>query len=263
MTIAQLKTRGLILLLVLSTAVIAGHTPLTARAEEHGVSVKLAYMYGYSNAGPTNVYGSARLWPSEGVAVLDAHNMPRQENGDTYVSWIVNTTTGASLRLGAFNADDAGNVSQDITFNNAPPQGANALLVTVQHSGDPLNAPAAKRSLAGYFPPLNVALPPVAAPSHARPTTATRPRPATGTRVKPARDTGTGTGHASAAPHTSARQPTAAPPVVIVLPTTGGGPPAARLHAHGHGCHSTRHNKGAGLRLKSHGKPRRLKSLGL
>ncbi len=263
MTIAQLRTRGLILLLVLSTAVIVGQTPLTARAEEHGLSVKLAYMYGYSNAGPTNVYGTARLWPSEGVAVLDAHNMPRQENGDTYVSWIVNTTTGASLRLGAFNADDAGNVSQDITFNNAPPQGANALLVTVQHSGDPLNAPAAKRSLAGYFPPLNVALPPVAAPSHARPTITKPVRPATGTRVKLARDTGTGTGHASAAPHTSARQPTAAPPVVIVLPTTGGGPPAARLHAHKHGCHSTRHNKGAGLRLKSHGKPRRLKSLGL
>jgi len=243
MTIAQLRTRGLILLLVLSTAVIVGQTPLTARAEEHGVSVKLAYMYGYSNAGPTNVYGSARLWPSEGVAVLDAHNMPRQENGDTYVSWIVNTTTGASLRLGAFNADDAGNVSQDITFNNAPPQGANALLVTVQHSGDPLNAPAAKRSLAGYFPPLNVAPPPpVTAPSHAR-FTITRPvRPATG------RGTGTGmrhatgarTGHASGAPRTITGRPATTRPVVIVLPRTGGGPPAARLHAHRHidHCHT-------------------------
>ena len=250
MTIAQLRTRGLILLLVLSTAVIVGQTPLTARAEEQGVSVKLAYMYGYSNAGPTNVYGSARLWPSEGVAVLDAHNMPRQENGDTYVSWIVNTTTGASLRLGAFNADDAGNVSQDITFNNAPPQGANALLVTVQHSGDPLTAPAAKRSLAGYFPPLNVAAPaPVTAPSHARPTITKPVRPATGTRAKPT--TGTRTGHASGAPRTITSKPATTRPVVIVLPPTGGGPPAAR------------HNKGAGLRLKSHGKPRRLKSLGL
>jgi len=254
MTIARLRTRGLILLLVLSTAVIVGQTPLTARAEEQGVSVKLAYMYGYSNAGPTNVYGTARLWPSEGVAVLDAHNMPRQENGGTYVSWIVNTTTGASLRLGAFNADDAGNVSQDITFNNAPPQGANALLVTVQHSGDPLTAPAAKRSLAGYFPPLNVAAPaPVTAPSHARPTITKPVRPATGTR----------TGHASGAPRPITSKPATTRPVVIVLPTTGGGPPAARLHAHKHGCHSTRHNKGAGLRLKSHGKPRRLKSLGL
>jgi len=250
MTIAQLRTRGLILLLVLSTAVIVGQTPLTARAEEQGVSVKLAYMYGYSNAGPTNVYGSARLWPSEGVAVLDAHNMPRQENGDTYVSWIVNTTTGASLRLGAFNADDAGNVSQDITFNNAPPQGANALLVTVQHSGDPLNAPAAKRSLAGYFPPLNVAPPPpVTAPSHARPTITKPVRPATGTRAKPT--TGTRTGHASGAPRTITSKPATTRPVVIVLPPTGGGPPAAR------------HGKDAGLRLKSHGKPRRLKSLGL
>jgi hypothetical protein len=175
MTIARLRTRGLILLLALSTAVVVGRTPLTARAEEQGLSVKLAYMYGYSNAGPTNVYGTARLWPSEGVAVLDAHNMPRQENSDIYVSWIVNTTTGVSLRLGAFNADDAGNVSQDITFNSAPPQGANALLVTVQHSGDPLAAPAAKRSLAGYFPPLNVAPPaPVLPPPHTRANTTTR-----------------------------------------------------------------------------------------
>ena len=239
MTTARLRTRGFILLLALATAVIVDQAPLTARAEEQGLSVKLAYMYGYSNAGPTNVYGTARLWPSEGVAVLDAHNMPRQENGDTYVSWIVNTTSGASLRLGAFNADDAGNVSQDITFNSTPPRGANALLVTVQHSGDPLNAPAAKRGLAGYFPPLNVAPPPpVAAPSHARATSATRPRPATGTRVKPA--TGTRTGHASGAPRTSARQPAAVPPIVVRLPTTGGGPPAARLHANKHGQHVIR-----------------------
>ena len=239
MTIARLRTRGLILLLVLATAVmtavIVGQTPLTARAEEQGLSVKLAYIYGYSNAGPTNVYGTARLWPSEGVAVLDAHNMPRQENGDIYVSWIVNTTTGVSLRLGAFNADDAGNVSQDITFNSAPPQGANALLVTVQHSGDPLTAPAAKRSLAGYFPPLNVAAPPpVMAPPHARANITRRVKPATGAGTGTRRTTGTRTGHASATPRTPVRQPVAAPPVVVRLPTTGGGPAAARLYAHKH-----------------------------
>jgi len=234
MTIARLRTRGLILLLVLSTAVLVGHTPLVARAEEQGLSVKLAYMYGYSNAGPTNVYGTARLWPSEGVAVLDAHNMPRQEHGDIYVSWIVNTTTGAALRLGAFNADDAGNVSQDITFNSAPPRGANALLVTVQHSGDPLAAPAAKRSLAGYFPPLNVAAQaPVAAPSNMRANLTTRARPATGTGMR--RSTGTRTGRASTAPRMTAGQPPAVRPVVIRLPTTGGGPPAARLRARRHG----------------------------
>jgi len=236
MTGARLRTRGLILLLVLSTAVVWGQNPLAARAEEQGISVKLAYIDGYSNAGPTNVYGSARLWPSEGVAVLAAHNMPRQENGDTYVSWVVNTTTGDALRLGAFNADDAGDVSQDITFDSALPRGANALLVTVQHQGDPLIAPAAKRSLAGYFPPLPVAKPArVVAPA---PTRANITRRSAGARI----------GHASAAPRTTVGRPSIAPrttvgrpsmarPVVIRLPTTGGGPPAAR------------HGKGAGLRL--------------
>ncbi len=241
MTGARLRTRGLILLLVLSTAVMCmwGQNPLAARAEEQGISVKLAYIDGYSNAGPTNVYGSARLWPSEGVAVLDAHNMPRQENGDTYVSWVVNTTTGDALRLGAFNADNAGDVSQDITFDSALPRGANALLVTVQHQGDPLIAPAAKRSLAGYFPPPRVTAPaPVAAPLHTRANITTR---STGARAR--RLTGTRAGHASAAPRTAVGRPSTARPVVIRLPTTGGGPPAARLHAHRHGraidhCHT-------------------------
>src|SRR5579875_1776602 len=103
----------LLALTIAGIGLIAGATTV-ARGEEQGMTIKLSYIQGYSNAGPTNVYGTLRLWPTDGVAALDALDLPRQENGAIYVSWIVNTSTGEAMRLGSFNADDAGDATQDI-----------------------------------------------------------------------------------------------------------------------------------------------------
>lgn len=138
--------------LALLTIAAALLGPAAGHAEEKGMTITLSYVRGYSNWGPTNVYGNAQFWPSEGVAALYVHNLPRLLQGDTYASWIVNTASGDVRRLGTFNTDDAGDGYEDITFDGGLPPGSNALLVTVQHPGDPATGPGPQRSLAGYFP---------------------------------------------------------------------------------------------------------------
>lgn len=124
-------------------------TPALVDAEERGVSVDLSYQPGHSTWGPTNVYGTAVLWPREGVATLTVHLLPRLDRGDRYVWWVLNARSGATKRLGTFNTSAAGDVFLDTFLAGSLPRGANAILVSIAHRGDPLAAPGASRTLYG------------------------------------------------------------------------------------------------------------------
>jgi hypothetical protein len=208
--------------------------------------VRLAYLQGYSNYGPTNVYGSAHLWPKEGVAELAVHLLPPQSGGSQYASWLVNTTTGEAMLLGRFNTNDAGDATQDIVFSSTMPQAANAVVVTVVRPGDPASLPGPIRSVAGTFPsqhivPLVTHHPAPAAPP-AKPRPHSGPAPA---QPHHGSSTTQGSHHTSKAHKASASTSGSHHPVVM-LPITGGGPAAQRLEhqtaTHRHHRHSPRHS---------------------
>src|SRR5579862_4561734 len=100
----QWITLGLAAVLIGCAAVDVGilrhATPAVVNAEERGTSVALSYQPGQSSWGPTNVYGTAVLWPLDGVATLSVHLLPHLQHGDRYVWWVANSHTGASMRLG-------------------------------------------------------------------------------------------------------------------------------------------------------------------
>jgi hypothetical protein len=183
---------------------LARHTaPSTANAEERGLRVPLTYVHGFSNWGPTNVRGTAVVWPLEGVAELSIALLPRLSHGDTYAWWVVNSATGDALRLASFNTSNAGDAHIDTYLTGTLPRHANMVLVTVSHPGDPHDRPGDTRSVSGYMvtPPL-----PQAAGSGAEGSTTPAVRAGQTER----------NGHPTPPFH------------VVALPRTGGGPDAAR-----------------------------------
>lgn len=205
------------------------------------MDVRLSYIHGYSNWGPTNVYGTAKVWIDEGVAMMSVHNLPYLPNGENYGWWLVNTKTGDSLPLGAFNTTQAGDATANDVFNQAPPQGVNALVVTVMHPGDPAGAPGPLRALAGFFtaqsvPQAQPAVTPtqVAPQPTATPVPPATPAPRHQTQRPATRHHGSRTvvphGNAHPLPAHSgtrhARHSAHAKHRIVVLPTTGGGPAA-------------------------------------
>jgi len=125
-------------------------------AEENGIRSDLAYHYGHSNAGPTDVNGIAVFWPREGVAMLSVHVMPHLLDGDRYVWWLTNSSTGAAMRLGIFNTAETGEGYMDIFLKHALPPGANTVVITIAHPGDSLTTPGPLRTLWGRFPPQTI-----------------------------------------------------------------------------------------------------------
>jgi hypothetical protein len=179
--------------------------PSTAKAEERGIHIALGYVHGVSNWGPTDVRGTATLWPREGVAELSVQLLPRLTNGDTYAWWVMNSTTGVVLRLGTFNTSDAGDAHVDIFLMGPLPPQANMVLVTVSHPGDTVNRPSGMRSISGY----------VVSPAKALP-------PTNGSGGKGLNTPGAKSGQVDKNGHPIA------PVHVVALPQTGGGPDAAR-----------------------------------
>lgn len=150
-------TLQILIVLAISAATgigLARHsTTLPADAEEKAVRVSLGYVRGYSNWGPTNVYGAAQIWPREAVANITVHNLPHLPYGRQYVWWVINMQTGAAMRLGAFNTTEAGNAFQDTYLAHALPAGANAVVVSIDQGVDRALRPGTQRTVGGYFAP--------------------------------------------------------------------------------------------------------------
>jgi hypothetical protein len=135
-----------------SPDLVQRHAPSSANAEEQAIVVMLSYEPGYSNFGPTDIYGAADIWPNEGEATIAVHVLPQLFNGAEYVWWVVNRVNGHAMRLGAFDTDSAGDYYQD-TYLHAPlPTGADSVVVTVWQPGQSNKQPGKVHSLAGWFP---------------------------------------------------------------------------------------------------------------
>lgn len=196
--------------IVVDVNVLRQTSPAVVKAEEHGTSVDLKYQPGYSTWGPTDVYGTAVLWPQEGVATLAVHLMPRLEGGDRYVWWVVNTKSGAALRLGTFNTSNAGDTFLDTFIAHSLPAHANAVVVTVASATDPLSTPAASRSLYGVLPPLLI--------NNAATTVSSASLPGDGSATTSREGAGSGTESSSPV----SRAPLSPTQLPRILPMTGG-----------------------------------------
>src|SRR5437879_6117245 len=78
-----------------------------ALADATSVQLVLLYMPNVSNTDTPSASGIAELVMPEGEVRITAADLPRLEDGNQYVAWVVNTETNAFQRLGAFNAAEA------------------------------------------------------------------------------------------------------------------------------------------------------------
>jgi len=201
---------SLLFVAMLSMAVASGlirrEVPPSVSAEEQGVPIQLSYVPGLSTWGPTNVYGSARLWPSEQLATISVHLLPHLLNGQQFAWWVMNSQTNKVSRLSMFNTNYAGDLSQDVYLLHELPVGANEVMVTVWHPGDSTTTPGGDRSLVGQFP-----VPPKPAAT-STPSAGALPTMIPGIDVKPGHHpTYIGHLHVASTP-------------IHTLPSTGGGP---------------------------------------
>ncbi len=207
---------SLVLVVMLSVASASGlvrrSMPPTANAEEQGVTVQLQYIDGLSNWGPTNVYGSAHLWPTEQLATITVHLLPHLLNGQQYMWWVANTQSKQALRLGTFDTNYAGDLTQDVYLLQDLPEGANEILVTVWHPGDSSTTPGSDRSLAGLVP---------ATPAAAATSTSGSPGYGLGGTPLPTAIPGV---VATPGHHPTYTGHVHAPVTIHNLPSTGGGP---------------------------------------
>jgi hypothetical protein len=139
-------------------AALVAHVTL---ADATPIQLILLYMPNVSNTGTTAASGIAELVMPEGEVRISTADLPRLDDNDQYVAWLVNTSTNAFKRLGAFNtAESTGAVHYENVLPDAiPNKHWNLLLVTVESSATP-DHPSSNHSIAGVFPsPDNQPLP--------------------------------------------------------------------------------------------------------
>ena len=176
------------------------------------MTIQLQYVAGVSTWGPTNVYGSATLWPKEQLATITVHLLPRLLGGQQYMWWIANTKTNAVLHLGTFDSNFAGDATQDVYLLQDLPAGANEVLVTVWHPGDSATTPGPDCSVAGLVPaPPAPTATPTLLPPNPGPYATALPTMIPGVVTTP--------GH-----HPTYTRHVRAPFTIHTLPSTGGGP---------------------------------------
>jgi len=139
-----------------TTAALADATP---------VQLVLVYMPNVSNTGTQTASGIAELVMLEGEVRIKTADLPRLDDDQRYVAWVVNSQTNEFQRLGAFNtAASTGAIAYENVLPDAIPNKKwNLLLVTVEDSADAAK-PSSRHSIAGVFPspdnaPLPIALP--------------------------------------------------------------------------------------------------------
>ncbi len=125
---------------------------LWAPARANGVPtlVRLAYIDGLSNWGPTDAFGTAELGLSEGYVKIDATGLPQLDR-QRYQGWIVNSQTNDAISVGTFNASDARAVAYRGTLPEITDFGFDLFILTVEPDPDDAPQPTAQRSIGGRF----------------------------------------------------------------------------------------------------------------
>jgi hypothetical protein len=138
-------------------AVLAALATLTwgsgALADATPVQLILVYVPNVSNTGTPAASGIAELVMPEGEVRINAADLPRLDEDQQYVAWVVNSSTNEFQRLGAFNtAPSTGTVRYENVLPDAiPDRHWNLFLVTIEDTATP-DRPSASHSIAGVFP---------------------------------------------------------------------------------------------------------------
>jgi len=124
-----------------------------ALADATPIQLILLYMPNVSNTGTSAASGIAELVMPEGEVRINTADLPRLDDDEQYVAWVVNTSSNDFKRLGAFNtAESSGAVHYENVLPDAiPNKHWNLLLVTVEGSATP-DHPSTRHSIAGVFP---------------------------------------------------------------------------------------------------------------
>lgn len=137
----------------LALAMIAFSLIPAAPTEANGtpISIVLSYLSGVSNWGPTNATGVAELVTKEGEVRMTASGLP-QLQGEQYHLWVLNSSSGESMTLEAFNTEN-GVARLDLVLKEPiPDRGWDLLLVTIEADGARPSQPGARHAIAGRFP---------------------------------------------------------------------------------------------------------------
>jgi hypothetical protein len=129
---------------VMATPVHADATP---------VQLMLSYLPNVSNTETPSASGIAELVMPEGEVRISAAGLPRLQDADRYVAWLVNGETNQSYRLGSFNAKEGTDTVhyEDVLPDAIPNKQWNLLLLTIENSAE-VSKPGPKHSIAGTFP---------------------------------------------------------------------------------------------------------------
>ena len=147
----------LVVMLLLPRAAFADATP---------VQLILTYLPNVSNTGTDAATGIAELVLLEGEARLSATGLPKLDEPERYVAWLVNTQTNSTFRLSDFNASSENEIAkfEEVLPDAIPSRQWNLLLVTIEKDPEP-SRPSNKHSIAGTFPRLQSDPPPAQLPN--------------------------------------------------------------------------------------------------
>jgi hypothetical protein len=153
--------RFLVLVAAAASLVCGG----VVHADATPLQLVLLYMPSVSTTDTPKASGIAELVMLEGEVRIKTADLPRLDEGQQYVAWVVNSKTNEFQRLGAFNTAES---TRAVDYENVLPDAIpdkhwNLLLVTVEDSATP-DKPSSRHSIAGLFPsadnaPLPVVLP--------------------------------------------------------------------------------------------------------
>ncbi len=139
-----------ILLALLALALL----PRPAHANGVPIRIPLSYLSGLSNYGAPDARGEAELSFSEAFLRLDARGLPALR-GEVYQVWLVKSGTNKAVAVGTFNGGPDGVAGFTGKLTSVEGYDYDLLLITVEPAADADPAPSAKRSIGGFFTPIN------------------------------------------------------------------------------------------------------------
>ncbi len=134
--------------LVLSAFAFSAAQP--ARANGIPLLIKLEYLNGLSNWGPTDASGTLELALGEGYAKVNAIGLPKTA-GQRYQGWLVNSQSNDAISIGTFNPGSDSSVAYRSVLPPTVNFGFDLFIITVEPDPDDAPQPTARRSIGGRF----------------------------------------------------------------------------------------------------------------
>ena len=135
-------------LLALAGVTVVGHAS-DARANGVPQLVKLTYLSGVSNWGPTSAEGVLEFSFAEAYARVDIKNLPPQP-GVTYEGWLTGGA-GEPFLVGSITVDSSGVGAYEAKLDGLGRYDYNTFVVAARSTSSPANTMPSDKSIAGRF----------------------------------------------------------------------------------------------------------------